>query len=183
VILRNSADGALEVYDVANNALTSAYSMGAVGLNWQTVGFGDFSSNPNETDMIMRNSNTGALEVYNIANNALTSAFSMGAVGLDWQVAGFGDFSGRANETDMIMRNSHSGAFEVYDIANNALISAYPMGAVGFPTQRGRWGCGPRMQGRDSGKAADALSGVAGLQSYRPPENRCTDSASRFLRH
>jgi hypothetical protein len=68
--------------------MTNAFSMGAVGLNWQIAGFGDFSSRPNETDMIMRNSNTGALEVYDIANNQLTSAFSMGAVGLDWQVAG-----------------------------------------------------------------------------------------------
>jgi hypothetical protein len=31
----NSNTGALEVYDIANNALTGAYSMGAVGLNWQ----------------------------------------------------------------------------------------------------------------------------------------------------
>src|SRR5215813_12414383 len=102
--------------------------MGAIGLDWQVAGFGNFSGNANETDMIMRNSNTRALEVYDIANNSLISAYSMGAVGLDWQVVGFGNFSGNANETDMMMRNANTGALEVYDIANNALTAAYPGG-------------------------------------------------------
>ena len=88
MIMRNSTTGALEVYDIANNALMSAYSMGAVGLDWQVAGFGNFSGNANETDMILHNSNTGALEVYDIANNALTAAYSMGAVGLNWEVGG-----------------------------------------------------------------------------------------------
>ena len=30
--------GALEVYDIANNALAAAYSAGAVGLNWEVGG-------------------------------------------------------------------------------------------------------------------------------------------------
>jgi hypothetical protein len=55
MIMRNVHSGALEVYDIANNALTSAFSMGAVGLDWQVAGFGNFSGNANETDMIMRN--------------------------------------------------------------------------------------------------------------------------------
>src|SRR5215471_21861445 len=92
--------------------------MGAVGLDWQVAGFGNFSSNPGETDMIMRNVNTGAFEVYDIANNVLTSASSMGAVGLDWHVAGFGPMNG-AGTSDMVARNVNSGAFEVYDIAGN----------------------------------------------------------------
>jgi Autotransporter beta-domain len=55
---------ALEVSDIANNALTTAFSMGAVGLDWQVTGFGNFSGNPNETDMIMRNGNTGPFNWY-----------------------------------------------------------------------------------------------------------------------
>ena len=129
MLMRNSNTGAFEVYDISNNAITSAASMGQVGLEWTVAGFGDFSSNPGETDMLMRNSNTGAFEVYDISNNAITSAASMGQVGLEWTVAGFGDFSGNANETDMLMRNSNTGAFEVYDISNNAITSAASMGA------------------------------------------------------
>jgi hypothetical protein len=132
LVMRNSGTGALEIYDIGNNAMLGAAGMGAVGLDWKTAGFGGFSGRAGEGDMLMRNTKTGALYVYDIANNALISAFAMGAVGLDWAVGGFGDFSGRPNETDMIMRNTKTGALEVYDIAHNALTSAFSMGAVGL---------------------------------------------------
>jgi hypothetical protein len=135
LVMRNSGTGALEIYDIGNNALLGAASMGAVGLDWKTAGFGGFSGHAGEGDMLMRNTKTGALYVYDIANNALTAAYAMGAVGLDWAVGGFGDFSGRPNETDMIMRNTKTGALYVYDIVNNALTSAYSMGAVGLDWQ------------------------------------------------
>jgi hypothetical protein len=163
MIMRNTSTGALEVYDIANNALTSAFSMGAVGLDWQVAGFGDFSSNPNETDMIMRNSKTGAFEVYDIANNALTSAFSMGAVGLNWQVAGFGPMNG-AGTSDMVLRNTNTGAFEVYDIANNALTTAAGLGQVGLDWQLGDFAVDPPTASMgDSGQAAQLVQAMAGL--------------------
>jgi hypothetical protein len=37
--LRNVNTGAFEVYDIANNMITSATSLGAVGLDWQLGGF------------------------------------------------------------------------------------------------------------------------------------------------
>jgi len=103
--------GAFEVYDISNNAITSAASMGAVGLEWTVAGFGDFSCNAGETDMLLR--------------------------GFEWTVAGFGDFSGNVNESDMLMRNSNTGAFEVYDISHNAITSAGSMGSVGLDWQVG----------------------------------------------
>jgi hypothetical protein len=124
--------GNFEVYDISNNAVISAAALGHVGLEWQVAGFGDFSGNAGETDMLMRNTNTGAFEIYDISSNAVISAAAMGQVGLEWTVAGFGDFSGNANETDMLMRNSNTGAFEVYDISNNAVTSAAAMGQVGL---------------------------------------------------
>jgi hypothetical protein len=135
MVMRNGGTGALEIYDVGNNALLGAAGMGKVGLDWKVSGFGGFSGSAGEGDMLMRNTKTGALYVYDIANNALTAAYAMGAVGLDWAVGGFGDFSGRPNETDMIMRNTKTGALEVYDIAHNALTSAFSMGAVGLDWQ------------------------------------------------
>jgi hypothetical protein len=38
-VLRNVNTGAFEVYDIANNQLTGAASLGAVGLDWQLGGF------------------------------------------------------------------------------------------------------------------------------------------------
>jgi hypothetical protein len=138
VLMRDSITGQFEIYDINNNAITSSAAiMGQVGLAWTVAGFGDFSGNANETDMLMRNSNTGVFEVYDISNNKVTSAASIGQVGLEWTVAGFGDFSGNANETDMLMRNSNTGVFEVYDITNNKVTSAAPMGQVGLEWQVG----------------------------------------------
>jgi hypothetical protein len=132
MLMRNATTGQFEVYDISNNAITTAAAMGQVGLEWQVAGFGDFSGNANETDMLMRNTGTGAFEIYDISNNAINNAAPMGQVGLEWSVAGFGDFSTRPNETDMLMRNRNTGAFEIYDISNNQLTSAAPMGQVGL---------------------------------------------------
>jgi autotransporter passenger strand-loop-strand repeat protein len=46
--------GDFTVYDISHNAITSAAAMGAAGLEWTVEGFGDFSGNPGETDMLMR---------------------------------------------------------------------------------------------------------------------------------
>ena len=58
--MRNSNTGGLEVYDISNNNITGAAFMGAVGLNWQFSGVGNFSG-LGESDMILRNSNTGGI--------------------------------------------------------------------------------------------------------------------------
>ena len=39
LVLRNVNTGQFEVYDIANNQLTGAASLGAVGLDWQLGGF------------------------------------------------------------------------------------------------------------------------------------------------
>jgi len=39
MVLRNVNTGAFEVYDIANNQLTGAASLGQVGLDWQLGGF------------------------------------------------------------------------------------------------------------------------------------------------
>jgi hypothetical protein len=101
MILRDANTGGLEVYDISNNQVTGAAFMGAVGLDWQIVGTGDFSSMPGETDMMMRNTKTGAFEVYDIANNTITSAASLGAVGTDWQLGGFAAVASSASSAAM----------------------------------------------------------------------------------
>ena len=39
LVLRSGSTGAFEVYDIANNQLTGAASLGAVGTDWQLGGF------------------------------------------------------------------------------------------------------------------------------------------------
>jgi hypothetical protein len=38
-VLRDTQTGAFEVYDIANNQLIGAASLGQVGLEWQVGGF------------------------------------------------------------------------------------------------------------------------------------------------
>jgi hypothetical protein len=38
MVLRNVNTGAFEVYDIANNIITNAFSLGSVGLDWQVGG-------------------------------------------------------------------------------------------------------------------------------------------------
>src|SRR5436309_248959 len=105
MLLQNSSTGAFQVYDISNNVITNSASLGAVGLDWQVMGFGNFGSF-GETDMMLRNINTGgasdlvlhnintgAFEVYDIANNQITGAALLGSVGLDWQLGGFAPVS------------------------------------------------------------------------------------------
>jgi hypothetical protein len=142
MMFRGTNDGTLLIADVSknnvtNNTVNGLNSIGKVGLTWQVRGFGDFSSQANETDMMMRDVASGGFEVYDLVNGAIGTTAFMGNVGLDWSVSlgGFGDFNTAANETDMLLRNTSTGAFEVYDIANNSIVSAASMGQVGLDWQ------------------------------------------------
>src|SRR5207302_3516103 len=104
--LFRSQDRRLRVYDISND-VTGAAFLGNVGLDWQVMGFGNFSSF-GESDMLLRNINTGGVEVYDLNNNQIIGANFMGTVGLDWQVGGFGNFSSRGT-SDMILRNTKTG--------------------------------------------------------------------------
>jgi hypothetical protein len=110
MLLRNSTSGAFQVYNIAPNSnnIAGSTSLGAVGVNWQVLAFGNFD-NAGNTDMILRDVNTAALQVYNITNNQVTGSKSLGAIGLNWQFSGVGDFSSRPGESDMILRNINPG--------------------------------------------------------------------------
>jgi hypothetical protein len=82
--------------------------MGAVGLNWQFSGVGNFSDRC-QSDMIVGDSNTGGFEVYDIANNQITNGAFIGAVGVDWKFSGVGNFSSVPGETDLLLRNANTG--------------------------------------------------------------------------
>ena len=130
MLLYNVNSGAFALYDIVNNQVAGTnLSFGQVGLNWMVEGFGDFSGNANETDMMMRSA-SGAFQIFDISNSHITKSVAAGQVGLEWSVAGFGDFSGNANETDMLMRRT-DGTLEVFDISNNAITKAVAAGQVG----------------------------------------------------
>jgi hypothetical protein len=137
--------------------------MGTVGLDWQIIAAGNFSSVPGITDMIMRNTNTGGMVIYDINNNQVTSAYFIGAVGLDWQFAGVAPVR-TASESDLVLRNVNTGAFQVYDIAFNALIGSTSLGAVGLDSQLG--GCAPSSPtGSPGDSTSQLIQAMAGFGS------------------
>src|SRR6185436_18322562 len=106
---------------------------GAVGLNWQFSGTGNFSS-LGETDMLLRDANSGGLQVYDIKNNQITGSFFMGTVGLNWQFSGIGNFSGRGT-SDMLLRDANTGGLQAYNINSNQITGSAFIGAVGVDWQ------------------------------------------------
>src|SRR5262249_16808033 len=145
MMLRNGSTGQFEVYNIRNNAISSAEPLGTVGTDWFVGGFGDFNGD-GTTDMMLLNAPlTGAptrYELYDISNNAVAGAHAIGPVGQEWAVAGFGPISG-VGDSDMVLRNRKTGAFEVYDIANDALNSASSLGQVGLDWQLGGFAADP----------------------------------------
>ena len=127
--------GQLEVYDLGSNSIVAGYALGAIGMNWQTLGLGSFAGNPNEADMLVRDSASGNISYFDIQNSQIAGAGSMGNVGVNWQVLGVGDFSGNANETDMLMRNSTNDAIDYFDIQHNQFVSVGSVATIGTEWQ------------------------------------------------
>jgi hypothetical protein len=172
MILRHGADGKYEIYDIGNNQLLAAYSLGQVGTDWRWAGIGGFFGN-DTSDMLLRNANNGGFEVYDISNNQLTNAAFMGTVGLDWQVMGFGNFSS-FGENDMIMRNANNGGVEVYDIRNNQIINANFMGTVGLDWQVAGFG---NFSSRGTSDMILRNVNNGGLEVYDINSNQITGAA------
>jgi hypothetical protein len=86
MLMRNTTTGAFQLYDISNNQITSAFSLGAVGLNWQVAGFGPLNG-AGTSDMVLVSN--GTYLAYDIADNQVTGTATLGQVGPNWQVGGF----------------------------------------------------------------------------------------------
>jgi hemolysin type calcium-binding protein len=176
MLLRNSTSGAFQVYDIAPNSnnITGSALLGAVGLEWQVLAFGNFD-NLGNTDMILRNVTTADLRVYNIANNQFTGSAVMGAVGVDWQFSGVGNFSGRGT-SDLLLRNSDTGDLRVYNITNNQITGSAVIAAVGVNWQFSGIGNFGGVPGESDLLLRDSITGK--LQVYDINNNQITGTAT-----
>jgi len=176
MILRGSNTSALagqyEIYNISNYTISTSYSLGQVGTDWQFVGLGGFNGT-DTTDMILRNSNTAGLEVYDISNNNITNAAFLGAIGLEWQLMGFGNFSS-LGETDMMLRNMNTGGIEVCDIRNNQVTSVPFIGTVGLNWQFSGVG---DFSGAGESDMLLRNSNTGGLEVYDIANNQITNAA------
>ncbi|HET7019491.1 MAG TPA: chitinase [Xanthobacteraceae bacterium] len=175
MVLRRG-DGTYEIYDIGNNAILAAYSLGQVGTDWQFAGLGGFQAG-NTIDMFLRRQSTtspaGSFEIYNISNNNVTNAALLGQLGLlGGEAQGFGNFSSRG-ENDMMLREGPG--FLVYDIANDQITGKFPLGNVAL-----EWHIGGFGQFSGNPGAYDMILrniNTGGLQVYDISNNQITNSA------
>jgi hypothetical protein len=169
MILRHGSDGKYEIYDIGQNRLLAAYSLGQVGTDWNFYGLGGFFGK-DTTDMMLRNYTTGGLEVYDISNNKITGAAFLGNIGLDWLLMGYGNFSS-FGETDLMLRRSSDGTLLVYDIRNNQIIGSNVMGKVGLDWQIGGYG---NFSSRGTSDMIMRNTRTGGLEVYDINSNQIT---------
>jgi hypothetical protein len=179
MLLRDSnpaAGGAMFVYNISNNQITGAAPMGAVGLDWQFSGVGNFGNVPGASDLLLRNVDTGGLQVYDIVNNQLANSAFIGLVGTDWQFSGVGNFSSVSGASDLLLRNRTTGALQVYNIANNQLTGSFSLGAIGTD-----WKFAGVAPIRGAGAASDLVlrqDNTGAFQVYNIANNQLIGSAS-----
>ena len=134
LLLRNSASGSFELYQVAGGGVLSGSSVAAVGNNLQVSGFGNFSGS-STTQMIMEQANeapgTNAYWLYTYNPSAAAFAGHVGGtVGNNLSVVGFGDLLGNG-ETQMVMQQNNGNFWlYTYQPSTNSL-SGTSVGAIG----------------------------------------------------
>lgn len=136
VLMERTSDDTLEFFTISGNSISASAPFSTImPLNTQIVGVGDFSGNPNETDLMLRSS-TGTFDIWDMKSfSSVVEHNNAGQVGEEWNILGFGDFSGNPNETDMLMRNSSTGSVVVYDITDNLISSLGQIGSIGTEWQ------------------------------------------------
>jgi hypothetical protein len=94
LLLRRVSDGALQLYNIANNQLVPSTFIGPVGPDFTFAGVASIRGAGPASDLVLRRASDGFLQVYNIANNALGPTPPLGATGADWQLGGFAPTAG-----------------------------------------------------------------------------------------
>ena len=128
ILWRDSSTGATESWLTQASGGFAYADDGAVSLNWQIQGTGDFDGN-NRADILWRNLSNGDAYLY-LSKPAGGFAYAdLGVVSTDWQVAGVADFSGDGL-ADILWRNATTGADELWLTNRSGGFSYADAGAV-----------------------------------------------------
>jgi hypothetical protein len=103
--LRNSSTGAFQAYYISGNNIVGSTNVGAVGLEWNFAGIGNFDGASSLSELLLRNVNSGSFELYHVAGGGVLSGQPVAPIGNNVQVKGFGDFSG-VPTTQMMMQDT-----------------------------------------------------------------------------
>jgi hypothetical protein len=111
ILLQNSADGSVFVWDVNGTSVTGAGYVGwTPGAVWQAKGTGDFNGD-GKSDVLLRNADTGQNFLW-LADGlnpvSAASGYAGWAPGAVWKTRATGDFNGDGR-SDILVQNADTG--------------------------------------------------------------------------
>jgi Ca2+-binding RTX toxin-like protein len=116
LLWRNTVSGQNQVWFMDGSTVTGSASLsyGAVPVDWQIVGTGNFNGD-NQTDILWRNQTTGDSGVWYMNGTTLVSSeyLSLSPIPTNWQIVGTGNFNGDSS-TDIVWRNTTDGTTLVW---------------------------------------------------------------------
>ena len=92
-ILWADTSGDVAIWLMSKGAFSSGIDPGALPLNWQVAGTGDFNGD-GTGDILWRNTANGELAIWFMSGGQVSSAVDVGRLSTDWTVVGTGDFEG-----------------------------------------------------------------------------------------
>jgi hypothetical protein len=115
ILMQHDNAGLDELYAFTMSAtqVSAITKLGAVGLDWQIDGTGDFNGDGTK-DILMERIVSGSkqFEILGVQNNAITSITLAGTVAQDYQVDGIGDFNHDGID-DILIHHDSAGAHQL----------------------------------------------------------------------
>ena len=119
-LLWQNAGGAVDIWQMHNDAFVSGSMIANPGPHWHVEGTGDFNGD-GKTDILLQK-DTGDVAVWEMnGSGQLSQSAEVANPGSTWQVAGTGDFNGDGT-TDIVLQQN-TGDVAVWDMNSSGQIS------------------------------------------------------------
>jgi hypothetical protein len=130
VVLEHLGNGLRAAWIVQNGAITGAFGLGTMGLEWKIVGAGDFDSDQKE-DILWENLSTGARAIWLMNGvGGVKAAVGLGVVSVEWRIAGAGDYNADGND-DILWQHTVTGVRAVWLMnGGGGVVSAPTLGVA-----------------------------------------------------
>jgi hypothetical protein len=93
LIWRNQNTGEVRAWRLSGDIIIANVSLGFASLDWQIVGFGDFTG-AGRQDILWRNTIDGSVDAWIMNGFSIVAQWLPGAVSFDWQIRAAPDVNG-----------------------------------------------------------------------------------------
>src|SRR5262249_16268457 len=120
--------GAFRIDDINDNHVIT-HNLGAVGIEWQFLGAGDFNGD-GTSDLLSWPTTHRPLVSPSISNNQVAGAASLGAIGSEFNFRGIGDFN-HDGSSDLLWQRAGDGMVVIDNVQHNQIVGTSALGAIG----------------------------------------------------